>query len=807
MTTKLSHETVSVLRRTITNPYLKNARELEERLIAEGLQKKVFGRLNQKSSIDAASESDRGITERISNAFDASLTAARKLAGYLQSDRTLTPRNAVQRFLNPNRDDSSWNPTYHAITFKKPVVQFWEESEEEKHRFRKHNPGDGLATVLVRDFSLGIARERMPKTILDLNSDDKLKTFEAIGQFGHGGSSALAFSESCLVITQPRFETIEDEFYWTIIFLEKESEDSKQSLIRKWFADEDGLPLVGSVSDFEELPDILPGTSLWHFGYNRGGWIKKITGPAQSNPWGRLGRLFFSYPLPFEIHGELARTDSKTGQRNIKGAYFRLLDKSGDKSAVEYYSSEKSENLIVEGVSYGQFSVFTFVLRDRADVTNYVDTKHPVIITLNGQNHGEMTSSIMNDANLPELASSTIVEIRLDKLDDEALSEIISNSRETPKNSPFTRALRARVVELLKDDDALQDIERQRQEEKAKQSSAELNKKLARFLSGILSDAKALPSAQTGGTAPGDGRHERQEPRPEIPPSDPPKILEFISSKTLYVPEGATFLAKFKSDARPPRYSFHGDNPRCFARLEINVPLGDRLSITGNSDINRRGYGSVSITCAQSSLELIKEPIVVGTLHLSIQSTDGRVLQADLEVGIRPKPQISQRKRIQAIQPQIIFCAPESEDKDALAQLIDEDQIAPFGAFLEKYKIALEIPETDCAYWGEGSEREGISWLTIEINVAQPRLKRLFEACQTVEERIEAKERFVRDVVLDCYQHHFKLEDLPDTTHEHILSEQDENVRAAEICLNHDKALRIAISERERERGVKIQAV
>jgi len=141
----------------------------------------------------------------------------------------------------------------------------------------------------------------MPKTILELNSDDKLKTFEAIGQFGHGGSSALAFCESCLVVTQPRFETVTDEFYWTLIFPEQEAEESKQSLIRKWFAEDDGLPLRGSLADFRELIDLLPGTSLWHFGYNRGGWIKPITGPAQSNPWGRLGRLFFSYPLPFGI--------------------------------------------------------------------------------------------------------------------------------------------------------------------------------------------------------------------------------------------------------------------------------------------------------------------------------------------------------------------------------------------------------------------------------------------------------------------------------------------------------------------------
>ena len=52
-------------------------------------------------------------------------------------------------------------------------------------------------------------------------------------------------------------------------------------------------------------------------GKNRGGWIKRIAGPEQSNPWGRLTRLFFSYPLPFEIRGAFARTDTETGRRNI----------------------------------------------------------------------------------------------------------------------------------------------------------------------------------------------------------------------------------------------------------------------------------------------------------------------------------------------------------------------------------------------------------------------------------------------------------------------------------------------------------
>ena len=95
--TKLLPETIALLSKTIAEPCLSNSRELETHLIAKGFQRRIFGRFNQKSSIDAASESDRGITERISNAFDASLTAARRLAGYDKSSREFTPRNAAQK--------------------------------------------------------------------------------------------------------------------------------------------------------------------------------------------------------------------------------------------------------------------------------------------------------------------------------------------------------------------------------------------------------------------------------------------------------------------------------------------------------------------------------------------------------------------------------------------------------------------------------------------------------------------------------------------------------------------------------------
>lgn len=216
----------------ISEPCLAHARALEEALKQANYRRLVFGRVNQKSSIEAASESDRGIVERLANAFDASLTAARLASGIERSEKGLTPRVAAQKFFCPSPESCEWSPVERRLnSIHAPIIEFWEEPTDAQ-RFRKHRPSDGLATVLVRDSGTGLTRERMPHTILTLNSDSKLKEFEAIGQFGHGGSSALSFCESCLLLTKPR-GTQGEEFFWTLVFPESDPEESKQPVIRK----------------------------------------------------------------------------------------------------------------------------------------------------------------------------------------------------------------------------------------------------------------------------------------------------------------------------------------------------------------------------------------------------------------------------------------------------------------------------------------------------------------------------------------------------------------------------------------------
>src|SRR6185295_3889442 len=103
-----------------------------------------------------------------------------------------------------------------------------------------------------------------------------------------------------------------------------------------------------------------------------------------------------------------------------------------------------------------------------------------------------------------------------------------------------------------------------------------LSRKMSEFLSRILSDASGGGDTSSGKGGPGGGGSRPSTPRPPIPAADPPRILEFLSQDPLLVPEGGRSIAKFKSDARPPKYSFHGDNPRCFAKLSVSGELANR---------------------------------------------------------------------------------------------------------------------------------------------------------------------------------------------------------------------------------------
>jgi hypothetical protein len=237
-----------------------------------------------------------------------------------------------------------------------------------------------------------------------------------------------------------------------------------------------------------------------------------------------------------------------------------------------------------------------------------------------------------------------------------------------------------------------------------------------------------------------------------------------------------------------------------FARLETSGPLSNRLSIAGMADINAKGYGSVSLHCREEASARITQSIELGSLVVTLQSTDGHTFYARIGVGVSPRPERKERSRKRSVSTQITFHAPGGDPTGELARLIAEDKVSDFGAALDKFVDVVGLSNKSlAAYWGDRGLRDGISLLLIEINAANPELRGLLESCKTAEERVEVKKQYCRDVALDCYQHVFSLDDIPTEIAVPLLDEPDA-ARAAEIFLNHDKAVRFARVERDDRR-------
>jgi hypothetical protein len=106
------------------------------------------------------------------------------------------------------------------------------------------------------------------------------------------------------------------------------------------------------------------------------------------------------------------------------------------------------------------------------------------------------------------------------------------------------------------------------------------------------------------------------------------------------------------------------------------------------------------------------------------------------------------------------------------------------GGLLTGVGVAGMLAATDAAAMGDAAETR------FRIHFSAPR--------KTEGRKIigRIKEKIVQDVVLDCYQHYFRLNDIPELVHEQLLTDPDDLTKASEICLNYDKILRMAAQER-----------
>lgn len=420
------------------------------------------------STINLASKPARSLTERITNAIDAMLERAQHI--HHNGDSFDSPMAAADNWFGrpPTRVNSGLYqlPPQHLerlADFVQVVL----------------SPGDdnGKPTVDVLDRGIGIRPEEFDQTILSFHQGNKINKRYLAGAFGQGGSSTIAFCDYTLIVS--RYIDAPDTLGFTIVkqmelgegykenayvYLVAESHDGSLSVPR--VRHEGAIDLYPGEEESADKPGALEhGTFVRHYAYQLGALDKPLS-TSPGNLRHILEYMLFDPVLPLKLV-DLRKSDSEktiivTGSRNrlMKGHEGVDIRHHQPKFWIRPLSTEEPSL----GVEY--WVVFSAIKNNgqansqRARPNDlFLDPAHPVIGTMNGQNHGELTSRIIRDARLPQVARHLIVHLDLSQVSKRVRSQLLSSTREGFKDGEVLDEVMRVLKDHFRDDEILQAIE------------------------------------------------------------------------------------------------------------------------------------------------------------------------------------------------------------------------------------------------------------------------------------------------------------------------------------------------------------
>jgi hypothetical protein len=148
----------------------------------------------------------------------------------------------------------------------------------------------------------------------------------------------------------------------------------------------------------------------------------------------------------------------------------------------------------------------------------FVNRLYPIVGTVNGQNHGELSAQIIRDAGLPLLSRHMIVNIDASRVGSRVIRELFSTNREGFKDGPVLETLQEGLQAMLKEDYRLAALERELMDDIATQSNQSASDEVKRQVVSLLLEAGFKP--QEVGPALAAGRGERgviTPPGPRVP--------------------------------------------------------------------------------------------------------------------------------------------------------------------------------------------------------------------------------------------------------------------------------------------------
>ena len=530
---------------------------------SSGLEWRLFGdTLSNQSSIGLGTKAGRSITERVTNGFDAILE---RRAQQHQGALPQSPALAAERWFG------------RPMTGPDTGLFSWKYSEDQYDRLVSMvlltSDKAGTATIDVMDRGSGIPNATLPTTILSLQQGNKITKRYLVGAYGQGGSATLSFCDYALIVSRSVEEP--EIVSFTVVRILSMSEDYKVDAYAYLAVSDEGkrtpsvhvgpIELYPDFSDRGELSKLIGeaftnGTIVRHISYRLIGLDGRL-GPGAGNLYHFLQSSLFDPLIPVGLidlrEPKRARREVILGSRNrlMKRAIISPQEEEDDEQfsriqlkhyrPMEYFSPHGGLEPTI-GIEY--WAVFAYrkskggLERRGYSSELFVNKLSPIIGTVNGQNHGELSAQIIRDAGLPLLSRHMIVHIDASRVGSRVIRELFSTNREGFKDGPVLATLQEGLQVMLKEDARLAALERELMDDIATQSNQSASDEVKRQVVSLLLEAGFKP--QEVGPAPAAGRGERgviapPGPRPIVP--DPLPTLPFpqVTKWQIVYPVGA----------------------------------------------------------------------------------------------------------------------------------------------------------------------------------------------------------------------------------------------------------------------------
>lgn len=561
------------------------------------------------SSIGLGTKSGRSLTERITNATDAILEErASSNVPSPQSARAAAQQWFGRPMSGPEDGLFNWNFSDHNYDRRIMVVL--------------HSSGTETApTIDVIDDGIGIRPSEFPGTILSLQSGNKIKKWYLIGAFGQGGASTLAFCDYALIISRHRDDSHVVGF--TLIRVlnlnETYKEDTYAYLCLRDSSGNISVPSCQVGNDALEIFNpraglkqhvLAKGTLVRHYSYKLPDLAGSLA-PSPGNLYHYLHCTLFDPLFPFRLidlrNPERFRDELVTGSRN---RLMKLVSKSGkegeEEAGSEIRHHRPMEYFVPQGalepcIGIEYWVVLNYrksakkgeiILRAQSNEL-YVQTGHPILGTLNGQNQGEMTAQILRDLGLGMVARHIVIHVDSTTANSRVRRELFSTNREGFKEGNVLTELTQVLRKMLEEDKELSNIERELTEKLAKREAQATSEQVKQQVTRLLLEAGFRVT--TEGMAPTTGSGQEQE----IRPPGKGKHVVFSPLPTLPFPQ----VTKFSIVAPKPKMQIHLN--------DIETVLAET---DADAEFDRRGL--IAIRTEPDCLELAaKAPLRGGRLR------------------------------------------------------------------------------------------------------------------------------------------------------------------------------------------------